>query len=145
MPVLPEGTYDLYYKIRARDDANQLSGFSNQAVIYGVQIFPKKGIISSAVNILPKELELCANFPNPFNPETHIRFGLPEDAPVELNIYSVTGQKVVTLVNNNLGKGYHTLVWNGQGRNGNSVASGVYIYELLADGKRLVNKMFLMK
>ncbi len=145
MPVLPEGTYDLYYKIRTRDDTDQLSGFSNQTVIYGVQIFPKKGIISSAVDIFPKELELCANFPNPFNPETNIQFGLPEDAQVELNIYSVSGQKVVTLVNGNLEKGYHTIVWSGQDKNSNLVASGVYIYELLADRQKLTNKMFLMK
>lgn len=145
MPVLPAGTYDLYYKVRARDASNQLSGYSDQAVIYGVEIFPQKGILTTSVSLIPIKLDLLPNFPNPFNPETKIRFGLPNEERIELSIYSITGEKIVTLLNDQLEKGYHTVVWNGKDENGRSVASGIYIYELLAEGKRLSNKMVLMK
>ncbi len=145
MPVLPAGTYDLYYKIRARDDANQLSGYSNQAVIYGVEIFPQKGIFITNVSLVPRKMELLPNFPNPFNLETKIKFGLPEEERIELSIYSITGKKIVTLLNKQLESGYHTIVWDSKDENSKTVASGLYIYELLAGEKRLSGKMFLMK
>ena len=145
LPCLPSGEYDLYYKIQAKDNDQKLSSFSEEAVINNVQWEPKKEELIQNATVIPLETELYSNFPNPFNPETNISFGLPKDDWVELNIYSVTGQRIVQLVNEQLEKGYHTVAWNGRDGNGNSVASGLYIYELLADGKRLVNKMFLMK
>lgn len=106
-----------------------------------IESIDKKGIMLSGLT----ELVLSRAYPNPFNLSTKISFTLSKPLYVELNIYSVTGQRIVTLVKEQLEKGYHTVTWKGQDGNGNSVASGLYIYELLADGKRLVNKMFLMK
>jgi hypothetical protein len=105
----------------------------------------KQGQLSQTGTLYPARFELGQNFPNPFNPSTSIVFGLPEDDWVEINIYSVTGQRIIQLVNGQLEKGFHTVTWNGKDGNGNLVSSGIYIYELLADGKRLVDKMFLMK
>ena len=145
MPHLPEGEYNLHYKIRAKDTDNLFSVFSDEAIIYGITIMPNKGVLTTNATIVPNEFELLPNFPNPFNPETKITFGLPTDDHVVLNIYSLTGQKINTLVDSDLEKGFHTVVWNGRDGNGAQVASGVYIYELLNGEKRLVNKMFLMK
>ncbi|MBN2366038.1 MAG: T9SS type A sorting domain-containing protein [Calditrichaeota bacterium] len=103
-------------------------------------------IISNAlISSVPSNYLLEANYPNPFNPSTNITFGLPRDEFVEMNVFSLTGQKVRTLFNGFLEKGYHTVTWNGVNENGSPVSAGIYIYELKTGDKRLVKKMFLMK
>ncbi|MGD9488693.1 MAG: FlgD immunoglobulin-like domain containing protein [Calditrichaceae bacterium] len=98
-----------------------------------------------AINSVPAEFSLQGNYPNPFNPVTTIRFGLPEAANVKLVIYSVTGAKVATLVDGYLSEGYHEAKWNGVNQAGARVASGIYIYELISGEKRFIKKMLLAK
>ena len=86
------------------------------------------------------EFVLYPNYPNPFNPETNIRFSLPEDQIVTLNIYNMTGQLVESLVNERRSAGVHSVHWNASG-----VASGVYLYQLQVGGRFLTQKMILMK
>ena len=88
---------------------------------------------------------LAQNYPNPFNPTTTIRFTLPQREPVKLVIYAITGQRVATLVNEEMSAGTHQVRWNGRDQNGRSAASGVYIYQLFAGKQRLVKKMLLLK
>jgi hypothetical protein len=88
----------------------------------------------------PDTYLLNSNYPNPFNPNTTITFGLPEDAEISLVIYSVTGQKIAELADGFYKKGYHQVKWAGQ-----PVANGVYIYELQAGQQRLVRKMVLAR
>jgi len=83
---------------------------------------------------------LYPNYPNPFNPETNIRFSLPEDQVVSLNIYNMTGQLVKNLVNERRSAGMHSVHWNASG-----VASGVYLYQLQVEGQFITQKMILMK
>lgn len=98
------------------------------------------------INIeVPNELILKDNYPNPFNPSTTIKFGLPEDSHVKLTIYSITGQKVITLIDNLFSRGYHEINWNGKNEFGTLVANGIYIYELKAGSKRILNKMIFAK
>ncbi len=78
----------------------------------------------------PKEVELQSNFPNPFNPTTSIKFGLPENGYVRLTIYSINGRKIRTLINEQVPKGYHQIVWDGTNESGQPVSGGLYIYEL---------------
>jgi len=94
---------------------------------------------------VPKKVELNGNFPNPFNPTTTIKFGLPEDAYVQLTIYSMSGQKVRTLLDGQVSKGYHQLIWDGTNESGQPVSGGLYVYELRARNKRLLKKMLLVK
>ena len=93
----------------------------------------------------PSEYRVDQNYPNPFNSSTTIRFSLPEDGLVKLTIYSLTGEKITTLKNGFMEKGFHQVEWNGQNKFGNPVASWIYIYELKAGNRRLVNKMLLAK
>ncbi|MGD9489311.1 MAG: T9SS type A sorting domain-containing protein [Calditrichaceae bacterium] len=94
----------------------------------------------------PQTLNLSENYPNPFNPTTNIKFGLPENLQVKLTIYSVTGQKIITLVDGYYEKGYHEIEWNGRNEVGHTVASGVYIYELSAGNNlRVLKKMIFAK
>jgi hypothetical protein len=79
--------------------------------------------------IIPATFELSQNFPNPFNPVTTIRFGLPAASRVRLSVYSLLGQEVKTLVDGTRPAGYHTAVFDGTG-----LASGVYLYKIQTSG-----------
>ncbi len=95
--------------------------------------------------LIPDHFVLQSNYPNPFNPTTTIRFGLPERSPVKLVIYNIAGQRVATLVNREMSAGYHQVQWNGKNRNGQQTASGVYIYRLTAGKQQFVKKMLLVR
>ena len=99
----------------------------------------------NVINILPKETKLLSNYPNPFNPTTAIKFGLPEDVYVRLTIYSINGRKIRTLINGQVSKGYHQVVWDGTNESGQPVSGGLYIYELKTENKRILKKMLLVK
>ncbi len=83
--------------------------------------------------------------PNPFNMETHITFGLPEQAQVTLTIYNILGEKIRTLVAGELGAGVHTVRWDSRDESGDMMASGIYFYRLEANGFAKTMKMILMK
>lgn len=86
------------------------------------------------------------NYPNPFNPETTISFSIPEDSKVNLSIYNIKGQKVKTLINAELEKGLHDVIWNSKDNSGKTVASGVYFYKFDVNGKtKNLKKMLLLK
>lgn len=81
-------------------------------------------------NQTPSSFSLFQNFPNPFNPETEIRFFLDEERKIEIKVYNQLGQVVKTLVKNSMSPGFHAIVWDGTNNEGNEVPSGVYIYSL---------------
>ncbi|MCK6558067.1 right-handed parallel beta-helix repeat-containing protein [bacterium] len=76
--------------------------------------------------------QLQQNYPNPFNPSTMIKFALPQAGRVQLHIYNSAGQLVRTLANNEMAQGWHELTWDGRDQNGQTVATGVYLYRLTA-------------
>ena len=94
---------------------------------------------------LPKTLQLDQNYPNPFNPTTSISYALPSLQRVEIIVYNLLGQKVRTLVNAVQNAGTHRIEWNGTNDLGNTVGSGIYLYQLKTEEKTLVRKMILMK
>ncbi|MEK7729565.1 MAG: FlgD immunoglobulin-like domain containing protein [candidate division KSB1 bacterium] len=79
---------------------------------------------------LPASFYLTQNFPNPFNPETEIQYGLPSKGHVRLRIYDVLGVEVRALVEEVKAGGRHRIIWDGKDRDGNIVASGVYLYRI---------------
>jgi hypothetical protein len=86
------------------------------------------------------------NAPNPFNPETTLRYYAPKAARVELNVYNIRGQKIRALVDDKLSAGAHQAVWNGRDDHNRAVATGVYFCRLSLDGKTaLTRKMLLLK
>lgn len=91
------------------------------------------------------QTNLHANYPNPFNPTTTIRFSIKEAAPVQLNVYNLKGQLVKTLINQDLNSGTHSIVWNGTDDSGKSVSSGVYYYRMKSGRFSSSKKMVLMK
>jgi hypothetical protein len=102
-------------------------------------------LVESDLAILPKELVLHENYPNPFNPSTTIRFEVPQAGNVQLVIYDMTGRQIATLVDDNLAAGSHQVTWNGRDTAGMSVASGVYIYRLQQMDKVQSRKLTLLR
>ena len=80
----------------------------------------------------PASFALHANAPNPFNPETAIRFDLPTDAQVRLEVFDALGQRVRILVGARLPAEAHRVTWDGRDAAGSPVGSGVYFYRLQA-------------
>ena len=105
-------------------------------------------IVSSIEDPLePLVTKLHNAIPNPFNPDTTIKFSLAEESRVNLVIYNITGQKVQNLIADDLFlPGYHQIYWNGKDATGENCSSGVYFYLLQTDnGYRQIKKMTLLK
>ena len=94
---------------------------------------------------VPNQFELAQNYPNPFNPGTTIRYALPYQAEVRLEIYNALGQLVKVLVNKSQTAGIKTVNWNGTNQFGEPVSSGVYLYRLKAGNHIQTRKMMLLK
>jgi hypothetical protein len=98
------------------------------------------GINGSDVNKAPDEVTLKQNFPNPFNPSTLIRFGLPAKAAVSLVVYNALGQAVATLVDGEQETGYPEVRFDGS-----NLASGVYFCRLKAGQSVRTSKLLLLR
>jgi len=95
---------------------------------------------------IPSFYELSQNFPNPFNPSTTIRYGLPKAERVTLKVYNLLGEEVAALVNDEQRTaGYHVAIWDGRNKDGSIVASGVYVYRLRAGSITITKKMAMVK
>jgi hypothetical protein len=96
----------------------------------------------AALEVLPTEFALHQNYPNPFNPKTRISFSLPTAGDYSLTIYNVNGQEVATF-EGSAEAGVVEFDWDA----GSTVASGVYLYRLVADNGRFIanKKMVLLK
>lgn len=97
-------------------------------------------ITSLEVHDMPLSYALQQNFPNPFNPTTMIRFALPEQSVVRLEVYNMLGQQVAVLAEGEMPAGWHSVNFNAAG-----LASGMYIYRLSAGGFVQSFKMTLLK
>ncbi len=99
---------------------------------------------------VPKNFELSQNYPNPFNPSTRINYCLPFDSKIILEVYNINGEMIGNLVNQEQSAGYYTVNFSSSTLNKN-IASGVYIYKLIAVDKSTGNiftslkKMMLLK
>jgi hypothetical protein len=93
----------------------------------------------------PVEFALAQNVPNPFNPQTTIRFSVPEGSPVRLAVFDVTGRLVRTLVDGDMAAGRHSIIWDGRDAVGRDVASGVFVCRLASAQGSLVRRMVLLR
>ncbi len=92
------------------------------------------------VSDIPTSVTLDQNYPNPFNPETVIRFELPRQAEVRLEIVNVLGQTIAVLKNETMPAGSYESIWNAANH-----PSGVYFYRLRADDYSVTRSMTLLK
>jgi hypothetical protein len=135
-------------------DLNPIWDADSLSVIVFVQSLNSKTVYQSATIIYdeltvtgvldeisnPIEFKLEQNYPNPFNPTTTIKFALPVDSRVKINVYNSLGQLVETLVDKEMESGYHEVNFNAS-----RFSSGVYLYQLQAGEYISVKKMLLLK
>ena len=96
-------------------------------------------------NITANKFELKGNYPNPFNPTTKIRFTNDRASNVKVTVYSLKGEKVATIMNKQVNSGTYDVSWNGKNTSGKVVPTGMYLYDIESDGRRLQGKMLFLK
>ncbi|MDI6767108.1 MAG: T9SS type A sorting domain-containing protein [Bacteroidota bacterium] len=124
---------------------------------YGVKLADSLNIdfvgdVKQEGTIVPQHFGLYSNYPNPFNPNTTIRFDMQKRAIADISIYNALGQKVITLFSEELQPGTYSTIWNGVNTDGQSLSSGVYYVRMLArtlDGNEqdfsALRKLILLK
>ena len=94
----------------------------------------------SQTGIVPPTFSLDQNFPNPFNPSTTVRYGLPQRAHVTIIVYNTLGQQVAQLLNGDIDAGYHEIQFNAT-----NLASGEYFYRIQAGSYVETRKLILVR
>jgi len=114
---------------------------------YKLVIGTEEFVLQNSENIplIPLEFELFQNYPNPFNATTTISFNLPKKKHVTIKIYNILGQKVKTLMDEEIRGGHHKLIWNGLNDHGNMISTGLYILRLQTKNNVAVKKLLLIK
>jgi hypothetical protein len=135
-----DGTWDwqegYWYKVAAVDIHGNESGYA----VLGPDMITGDEPVG-----VPDATFLEQNWPNPFNPLTTIEFGLEKGEHVSLRVYDVAGRLVSTLVEGDLPAGRYEERWDGTGRDGGAVASGIYFYRLVTGDFVRTRKMVLLR
>jgi hypothetical protein len=103
------------------------------------------GIVDDKEKAIPAAFRLIQNSPNPFSFATGIRYELPVDCHVKLEIYTVLGGKVATLVDEHQAAGYRIAHWDGRNGDGSKLAAGIYMCRLQSGSYVEIKKMVLHK
>ena len=143
---LPAGIYEVYAERVFYDDAveYQIEVVDGQFTQLDIPMCETVDVQDDEMIPVANDFDL-SNFPNPFNPETIISFSIKVDNNVELSILNIKGQKVITLINEHLSKGKHSIIWSGCDQNGYQVSSGIYFYKLKVGNQEYVKRMLLLK
>jgi hypothetical protein len=136
--ALADGRHRLELQVRTLDNT-----ITEDTTSFTVQAGPLE--VTESGELLPKQFALRQNFPNPFNPETKIRFDLPEQAEVTVRIFNLLGEEVVTLKQEKMPAGTHTLSWDGRNKAGQVAPNGVYFLRVEADNKVATKKLLLVR
>ncbi|MBI5060671.1 CHRD domain-containing protein [candidate division KSB1 bacterium] len=126
-------------------DGELLNGVSYTYRLFSVETGGARAEIASEsvtphAGAVAEGYALAQNFPNPFNPETRIRFDLAEAGTVHLTVFDISGRLVATLLNSSLPRGNHSVQFSGS-----NLPSGLYFYRLEASGFTDQKKMLLLK
>ncbi len=97
-------------------------------------------IVESEIsNIIPNSYVLEQNYPNPFNPYTTIKYGLPEDSKITIEVFDILGRKVAVLVDKYQKAGFYEVIFYAD-----ELPSGIYIYRMIANGSIIASKKMLL-
>jgi Tol biopolymer transport system component len=132
------------------EEVRFLSNLAGAAYLYDIQLIaaspsPVTTVLEEHTAAPPQSFALTQNYPNPFNSNTVIGFNLPRSQDVELTVYNLAGQKVVSLVNGYRQAGSYTMHWDGRDEAGRALASGVYLYRLQAGTRVETRKLLLLR
>lgn len=117
---------------------SNLPGCNSPAEVLATPCETSTGV--EAPSDVPEHVVLAANYPNPFNPQTAIRYGLPEPASVRLVVFDAMGRRVHVLVEEYQAAGWHEVVFDG-----GNLPSGVYFYRLEAGAFKTSRRMLLIR
>lgn len=139
-PVAWKATYESYAY-----DYNTGMEYVDSLIIYldvstGSLLFTELSVDSEIEQETPQRIQLGQNYPNPFNPSTNIPFELSKSSVVNIEIFNLLGQKVVSLTNELYSAGRHTIAWNAS-----NYSSGIYFYRLTAGDVIQTKKLMLIK
>ena len=132
-PFVPVRGATYYYWVQAVS----VSGFSAKVAATAAPV--------SVEDKTPSAFQVSGFYPNPFNPSTAIRFTVPEECRVTLEMYDVLGRKVATLANGGHSAGTHSVVWDGRDDKGSMAGSGVYLYRLRAGAHTAGGKVMFLR
>jgi len=112
----------------------------------GLQYFEMdEGLYINSPIIIPQQIVLHSNYPNPFNSSTTIKFELTKDDFVRLIIYDLRGRMVKQLIHSDIKTGEWKVTWNGTDDSGKMVSAGIYLCVLKSDTYAQTRKMILLK
>lgn len=143
-----ENCFEFFFDIPEYFDEEQWFVFAPNVGIVKIQYASVSQLISSASingNIISQiqqnrersnDFILEQNFPNPFNPATNISFSLEKDSYICLKVFDILGHEIVTLLNDKLNAGNHSVLWKPTG-----LSNGIYLYQLKSDDFTLTKKM----
>ena len=89
--------------------------------------------VQTEMCLIPEQFSMNPLYPNPFNRSVSIRYDIPLDSKIKLNVFNINGKHINTLFNGRTHAGTHSMSWNGLDKNGNIVSSGTYIVLLQAN------------
>jgi subtilisin-like proprotein convertase family protein len=130
------------WRLTVADGASGDTGTFNQ---WCLQIIYAPPYVAATPDAMPAVLALRGNYPNPFNPSTHIRFDLPVRGHVSLQVFDLAGHLVRTLVDEVREPAAHDVVWDGTDNAGRTVSSGAYYCRLTSGSGTATAKMLLLK
>lgn len=130
----------VYYRMKQKDMTNNTSPLT-ASESFAVNVLNNVDkAVDDALVLKVDDFALMDNYPNPFNPTTHISFNLPSAEYVTLEVYDVNGKKVNTLVSEYKEAGNYTVEFNGQ-----SLPSGLYFCKIKAGKFSSIKRMLLVK
>ena len=143
LPNLPKGSF---YAMHS-DDVVHIYDWAEIATAMNLQtkvISPRTSVAETRMET-PRDFEVLSNYPNPFNPATTIRYRVDRLAPVRLEIFTLRGERVMSLINATQAPGEYRIVWDGRSESGQRVASGAYWASLQMGGSAYARKVLLVK
>ena len=147
MPVASDGSILAEMMFAPREDL-PVDGMDIHIV--SAELYDLGGRVPVAIglpeeDILPAATSLHQNCPNPFNPQTTIRYDVAKSGMVRLILYGLTGQRIRVLVDEERSAGSYSVVWDGRDDIGRDVASGIYLCRMEGGDYIAVRKLVLIK
>jgi len=122
------------------NDLDIIAGASALGELYLWENLLITSVKENQSNSIPEQFHLFQNFPNPFNPNTKIKYSIPERSFISLKVYDVLGNKIATLVDEEKPSGFYVVEFNSE-----SLPSGIYFYQLKTENFVESKKMILLK
>ena len=154
--VIGQG-YQWYLDDSVITNANNISYVPTMSGDYTVEVFFSNGCptlsgsysfnyqLSNDKELLPTSFLMHQNYPNPFNPSTIIRYDLPYNELVNIDIYDVRGTIIKSLINTSQKAGNRSIIWDATNNLGQPVSAGLYVYTIQVGNFRQSKKMVLVK